>query len=182
MSKEAAHTGPKELERLFRLADLTDAPEHRIDIMTTAAEREALAARYGIVTLDALQAQLTVRSDVAGEIVVEGHLQADVVQECVVTLEPVDETIATSFDQRYTLTSTKPVADLMIGPEDSEPPEPLIGDSIDLGELVAEFLSLALNPYPRAPDADAQAEQYRPEAPSGGPFAALAKLRERDQS
>ena len=70
----------------------------------------------------------------------------------------------------------------MIRPEDSEPPEPLIGDSIDLGELVAEFLSLAINPYPRAADADAQAEQYHSEAPSDGPFAALAKLQDRDQS
>ncbi len=173
---------PAELVRPFRLADLADAPEHRVNIVATAAERDALAARYAIVSLDALEADLTVRSDGSGEIVVEGHLECELVQECVVTLEPVSETAASSFDQRYTLTPTEPATDLVIRPDDSEPPEPVIGDSIDLGELVAEFLSLAINPYPRAPDADAQADQYRSQASDGGPFAALAKLREPEQS
>jgi uncharacterized metal-binding protein YceD (DUF177 family) len=164
------------------LADFADAPEHKIEIVATATERDALAKRYGILSLDALEAQVTVRDDGSGEIIVEGHLQAQVVQECVVTLEPVSETVATSFDQRYTLTPAEPTTDLVIRPDDSEPPEPVIGDSIDLGELVAEFLSLAINPYPRAQDADVQAAQYRSDAPSDGPFAVLARLRERDQS
>ena len=70
---------------------------------------------------------------------------------------------------------------MVIRPEDSEPPEPVIGDSIDLGELVAEYLSLAINPYPRAPDADAEAAQYLSDTPADSPFAALAKLREGDR-
>ncbi len=182
MTTEPTATQPAELERLFRLADFTDAPVHKIDIVATAAEREALANRYGILSLDALEAQVTVRREGSSEIIVEGHLQAEVVQECVVTLEPVRETVASPFDQRYSLAPTAPSADLVIRPDDSEPPEPVTGDSIDLGELVAEFLSLAINPYPRAPDADDQAAQYRSGAAGEGPFAALAKLRERDQN
>ena len=150
--------------------------------MTTAAERTALAARYSLLSLDALAAQLTLRSDVSGEIVVEGNLQAEVQQQCVVTLEPVSETIACPFDQRYALQQADPVADLVIGPDDMEPPEPVVGDTIDLGELVAQYLSLAINPYPRAPDADIQADRYRADTADDGPFAALAKLREADRN
>ncbi len=149
--------------------------------VATAAEREALAARYGVLSLDDLEAQLTVRKDVSCEIAVEGHLQAQVVQECVVTLEPVSETVASPFEQRYTLAPAEPVADLVIRPGDSEPAELLTGDTIDLGELVAEFLSLAINPYPRAPDANSQAEQYQADSPAEGPFAVLSKLRDEDR-
>ncbi len=182
MSTEATYVQPAELARPFRLAELADVPEREIEIVATAAERDALAARFGILSLEALTAQVTVKTAVSGEIVVEGHLEAEVVQECVVTLEPVRETINADFDQRYTLAPVEPTADLVIRPDESEPPEPIIGDSIDLGELVAEFLSLAINPYPRALDADAQAAQYQSETPDEGPFAALAKLREQDQN
>jgi hypothetical protein len=69
-----------------------------------------------------------------------------------------------------------------IGPGDIEPPEPVIGEAIDLGELVAQYLSLAINPYPRAPDAEAQADQYRADPQRDGPFAVLSKLREQGQN
>lgn len=182
MSNQPADPKPAELSRPFRLAELADVPEHKIKIVTATAERGSLAERYSLLSLDALEAQLTVRSDVSGEIVVEGHLQAQVVQQCVVTLEPVIETVAFPFEQRYTLRQAGPMADLELVPDDIEPPEPVIGDLIDLGELVAQYLSLSINPYPRSPEADAQADQYRADAGLDGPFAVLAKLREQGQS
>lgn len=182
MSDEPADANPPELSRPFHVAELDAAPEYKIEIMTTAAERDALAARYSLLSLAALGAQLTVRSGVSGEIVVEGQLRAEVVQECVITLEPVAATVAGSVEQRYTLHPSDSVADLEIGPGDIEPPEPVIGGVIDLGELVAQHLSLSLNPYPRTPDADAQADRYRADSQRDGPFAVLSKLRGRGQS
>ena len=182
MSDEPTDVLAVELSRPFRLAKLAEAPEHKIKIEPTPAEREALAARYGLISLDSLKAQLTVRGDVSSEIEVEGHLQAEVVQECVVTLEPVRDNVTAAFEQRYTVRSMDPVADLVIDADNIEPPEPLIGDSIDLGELVAQHLSLSINPYPRGPDADAQADEHRVDTERDGPFAALARLRNQDQS
>lgn len=173
---------PVELSRLFRLVEFKDSPEHKIEIVTTQAERAALAARYGLISLDVLEAQVTVREDPSGEIVAEGHVQAQIVQQCVVTLEPISSTAAASFDQRYTLRPVDVEDDLEIGPDDIEPPDPVIGDSIDVGELVAQFLSLSIDPYPRAPDADSKMDQYPSETPDDGPFAALAQLREPDQN
>jgi len=182
VSEEPTDANPPELSRPFHLAEIAEDPEHKIEIETAEAERKALAERYSLLSLDALEAQLTVRSDVAGEIVVEGRLQAEVVQECVITLEPVAETVTGPFEQRYTLHAGDPVADLEIGPDDIEPPEPVIGDIIDLGELVAQYLSLFINPYPRAQDSDAQAGQYRADPQRDGPFAVLSKLREPGQN
>ena len=178
MNDEPAKRDQAELSRLFRLAELADAPQHRVEIVATEAERTALAQRFSLPAVDALSAHLTVRNDASGEIIVEGRLEAEVVQECVVTLEPVSETVAAPLEQRYTRQPAEPVADLVITPDDLEPPEPVVGDTIDLGELVAQHLLLSLNPYPRGPDADDRANQYRSEAPEAGPFAALAKLRD----
>lgn len=182
MSEEPTDTKPSELSRPFHLAELAEDPEQKVEIETSEAERSALARRYSLLSLESLGAALTVRSDAAGEIMVEGELRAEVVQECVITLEPVAATVAAPFEQRYTLQPADPAVDLEIGPGDIEPPEPVIGEVIDLGELVAQHLSLAINPYPRAPDADAQADQYRADSQRDGPFAVLAKLREKGQN
>ena len=52
------------------------------------------------------------------------------------------------------------------------------GQTIDLGEAVADTLSLALDPYPRGPRADEALKSagVLSEA-EAGPFAALAKLK-----
>ena len=101
-------------------------------------------------------------------------------QECVVSLEPVADTISAPFEQRYTTKPQETAVDLVIGPDESEPPEAVTGDSIDLGELVAQFLSLSINPYPRAPDADLDKALGDGELAADGPFAVLAQLRQGD--
>ena len=181
MSDQQEIIATTEFSRPFRLLELIDDPEHNAEISATEAEREALAARYSVLSLDKLDAQLTVRRDAAGDIVVEGSLQAKLTQECVVTLEPVHDQVSTSFDQRFTLYPSAPTGDFEMGPDDVEPPEPIIGDSVDLGEVVAQHLSLAINPYPRALDADEQAAQILPKTPEDSPFSVLASLRERDR-
>ncbi len=53
--------------------------------------------------------------------------------------------------------------------------EPLAGDAIDIGEAVAQELSLALPEFPRHPDAAIDAAA--PAEPVDSAFAALARLR-----
>ena len=43
---------------------------------------------------------------------------------------------------------------------EAETPEPLVGGRLDLGEILAEELSLALDPYPRAPEADRHLAEF----------------------
>ncbi len=68
----------------------------------------------------------------------------------------------------------------VVEPEAEEPPEPVGPHGIDLGEAVAQQLAIALDPYPRAPEAALPEE---PRAGAGGaraaegPFAALESLK-----
>lgn len=181
MTEQHSATTQAELPRPIKADELAGDAPVEIELVATAAERAALAARCALVSLDALRAQISVRRDASGDIVVSGHLEAELVQECVVTLEPVSESVSAPFEQRYTLRPSGPVGDLALGPDDAEPPEAIEGDAIDVGELVAQFLSLSINPYPRSPEADTLTEQYRGEGPREGPFAVLAKLRQSDQ-
>ena len=70
------------------------------------------------------------------------------------------------------------VDEVEIDPE-AEMPEPVVGGKLDLGEILAQELSLALDPYPRSPEADRRLAELGAGVSDGanGPFGALASLR-----
>jgi hypothetical protein len=145
------------------------------------AEREALARRLGIQALDRLEAEVRL-SRMAGDFRLEAELSADLVQACVVTLEPVPETIAESFTLRYRPGIDEDEADRLAleNPED-EIIEPLMGEWIDIGEAVAQQLSVAMDPYPRVSGAwpsDVEVDEAS-DAPIArrSPFDVLAALK-----
>jgi uncharacterized metal-binding protein YceD (DUF177 family) len=142
-----------------------------LDIAANAVERAALARRFGLVDLGRLEAtgRLT-RSGVFYRLQLDWT--ADVVQTCVVTLEPVANHLDEHLDERYGLSDQD--AELDLDPE-ADAPEPIESGVIDVGEALAQALSLALAPYPRKPGATLEV----PGAGEGpeGPFAELAKLR-----
>jgi uncharacterized metal-binding protein YceD (DUF177 family) len=138
-----------------------------------AGEREALARRFELVALDRLEARgQVIRRTPGGLVEVTGRLSASAIQRCVVTLEPIPSEIEADF-QRFFAPALEPTAEIEIDPDDILL-EPLEGEIVDVGEIVAEELSLALDPYPRAAGA---APGPTAEASERGPFAALAALR-----
>ncbi len=147
-------------------------------IAATAAECAALAKRFGLVGLDRLEARIELRRRRGGVIAVNGDLRADITQTCIVTLEPVPARIEESFAVSYTREHRHVAVHEVALDPDAEQPEPVDGGAIDLGELTAQQLSLALPPYPRAPGA-----QFDPidsgEAAAAKPFAGLARLKPR---
>src|SRR5258708_16206242 len=69
--------------------------EHEQRIEASPAERRALAERFNLVELASLVAVVRLRRPVAGGVVrVEAEFTAEVVQSCVVTLEPIRTRIA----------------------------------------------------------------------------------------
>jgi hypothetical protein len=154
------------------------------DVTASDAERAALARRFALVELPALSAEVRLRRARAGRYVeIEGVLQARVVQSCVITLDPV----AAVLDEPFTLllgpiggaAQAPATSDLII---DLDEPEPLDGDEIDIGELVGQQLSLALDPYPRTAGAADPGESAAAEGAAAGPaverpFAALLARR-----
>jgi uncharacterized metal-binding protein YceD (DUF177 family) len=158
---------------------LVGRQEKREELEATKAERTALARRFGILEVAALHASLRLRQEAGGVVRVRGRLTADVVQACVVTLDPVPQHIDEPVDLRFLPEGAEPE-------DDPEGPDEILseGGPMDLGEAIAEQLSLTLDPYPRVPGAqlppDVLEEEDEPaeEAPQRpNPFAKLSALK-----
>ncbi|MCO6417698.1 DUF177 domain-containing protein [Siccirubricoccus sp. KC 17139] len=138
-------------------------------LAATPEECAALAARFHLLGIDSLAAELRLRPDSDGAVLAEGALTAEVTQACVVTLEPVPQRV----EARLAFRLLSPGQEESDGPEDLD--EIACPDGVaDLGEAVAEQLALALDPYPRAPGAELPPEATESET---GPFAALGRLK-----
>lgn len=168
-----------ELSRPLQV-DRISAGGVREQIVARPEELKALAARFGLWELSRLEATLDVDRAEGKMFAVRGKLFADVVQQCVVTLEPVKDHITDSIDVLFAppqiIKKDWDGAFTDIG--DAEPPEPIENGVIDLGELVAQHLSIALNPYPRKEGVhlgsyEAKAQQAQN---SDNPFAKLALI------
>ncbi len=165
-----------EFSRPFALADVGDG-EAVIEIAAEAHERTALARRFGLLALDALVATVRLKRVGGGAVSVDARCVAEVVQACVVTLEPIASRIEDSCQVLFAPLGTAAHADVTVS-WDEDGPEPLTGDTIDVGEVVAAHLGVALDPYPRRPDAVFSAARTEGgEDPSGAsPFGVLRGL------
>jgi uncharacterized metal-binding protein YceD (DUF177 family) len=144
-----------------------------IELDASAEERAALATRFGLVSIDRLVAQLDLRR-VEGDLIrVTGWVEADLVQTCVVSLEPFPTTVRDEVEGLFGESAVEAAVpeEEWLDPEAEDLPEPIVDGVIDLGELAAQHLSLSLDPHPRKPDAalDRGLLDEEPE----GPFAAL---------
>jgi uncharacterized metal-binding protein YceD (DUF177 family) len=162
------------MSELSRPIDIAKLPpgETIHEITATAAERAGLARRFSLLALDRLEARVGLQRLAGGLIRLDARLSADVVQECVVTLEPMASRIEDSFTLLYGATADEAGEITLSG--EAELVEPLAGNTIDVGEAVAQQLSLALDPFPRAPGVEAPASAAA-EAKAESPLAALAK-------
>jgi len=176
----------KKLE-FSRPVALTDLAGGEIRIMAETDERAALARRLGLVALDSLHATVCLDpKESGGGVRLRGTLRADVTQACVVTLEPMRSSVEAPFERRYARAEgQRPPEPEDIPPDGEEPPEPLVGDTVDLGEAVAEQLALEIEPFPRTPNAafsgyvsgTVDTEDAEDGAEPSGPFAALAEIK-----
>ena len=151
-------------------------------------ERAALAKRFGLLDLSRLQAELEIEQTHNGKMLaVTGSFSADVVQQCVVTLEPLPNRVEASIDALFAPAS---LLERGAGPPNTEAgeeddPEPYVNGQIDLGELVAQHFGLALDPYPRKPGiAPLRLEINGPangNVPKANPFVILKSLKDKEK-
>ena len=176
-----------ELDRFVDLTALADT-EQRVQFEATEEERAAVAKRLDVNGIEALRFDARTRRGADGDIRVDLRIRAKVLRECVVTLketpEAIDERISLRFSSK-TVTdgfehedSDGDLSDESLEGADAEP----LGDgSVNLGEYAVQYLSLSLDPYPRAKGAEL-ADEYRPEdieedTSADSPFAALGALK-----
>jgi hypothetical protein len=113
-------------------------------------ECRGLAERFGLVALRRLSGRARLDRSAGGEVIhLRGQLDAEVVQSCVVSLEDVPASVSEAFECRFVRPGAAPGGEFAW----DEDLEPLSGPQLDLGEVFAQQLGLALDPYPHAPDA-----------------------------
>lgn len=163
-----------------------------LEVASSESERAALAKRFGFVALPAFSARVTVDRRPGAQVVVEGRLRGKIVQACILTLDPVtqelDETFRLVFQRDFADERDPESGDAVISSQ-ADSPEPLQGNLLDVGEIVAEQLSLAADPYPRKPGVKLEDVIPKPAVRRGGrpppkdpkrhPFAGLAALRDK---
>ncbi|MEX0589757.1 MAG: DUF177 domain-containing protein [Xanthobacteraceae bacterium] len=146
-------------------------------LLPDEAARNSLAQHAGVLAIPALEARLHVRPDGGGGATVAGTMQGAVTQNCVVTLEPFDNPISDEISLRFAPPEAiAQESDGLIEIGADDPPDPLVGGALDLAAVVAEFLALAIDPYPRRPGAVFTPPGEDTARPESSPFAALAKL------
>jgi uncharacterized metal-binding protein YceD (DUF177 family) len=150
------------------------------NITTTEPERDAVAHQLGLPRIAELTAKLLVKPFRKDGLAVGGTIHARLTQTCVVSADDFESTVDAPVDIRFSPDGKDPNADFDLAelndPEAEDPPDLLTGGEIDLGAVIAEFLALALDPYPRKPGIDFEAPR---EDPSLSPFAALNALKDK---
>lgn len=159
------------------IGKLAEAGEE-FDLVPDEAAREALAQFVDVLAVPSLRARFQVRPSGRG-ITVDGSIEGAVRQVCVVTLEPFDNPIFETVSLRFAPQgSGMQETDVALDPAADDPPEPLVNGMIDLAAVVAEFLALVIDPYPRKPGVVfSPPEDTAAKEPS--PFAVLEKLKGR---
>nr|WP_276588799.1 MULTISPECIES: DUF177 domain-containing protein [unclassified Sphingomonas] len=147
--------------------------ERVVAIEARPEERAALARRFGLVAVERLEATYRVRREAAG-ILARGQVTASVVQACSVTDEPLTVGVDEAVDLRF-VESLGDAEEVELD-ETALDTIPIEGGAVDLGEAAAETMALALDPFPRGPNAAAAlraAGVVSEDEVEMGPFAGL---------
>jgi hypothetical protein len=118
--------------------------EREIAVEANADERERLARRFGLLSLDRLEAAFRVRREQAG-IKVSG-------QPCSASGEPVPAHIDEAVDLLFVDPGSAATDEVELTADALDTIE-IQNGVVDLGEAAAETVALALDPFPRAPNA-----------------------------
>jgi uncharacterized metal-binding protein YceD (DUF177 family) len=154
-----------------------------IALAADAAARARIAAWAQIAAVDSFAAAVRLQKHSANRFSLDADLTAEVVQSCVVTLEPVKERIELQVHRELHLAHhlrqrPNEVIPLAPGAGDDEVPDEIESLHYDLAAPLLEEFTLALNPYPRAPGVEfAAAPEPAPEREN--PFAVLKSLKSR---
>ena len=165
----------------LRLDQIRDAD--RLDLSADESERQTIARRLGLESLDRLDAHAVFSR--TGELVrAKGRLQASLTQSCVVSGEPVASHVDEPFELMFMPEPAggRPDEEIELGESDCD----IVfhdGARIDLGSAIADTLALSIDPYPRSAGAEAALKEagIMTEV-EASPFAVLGKLRKNDES
>lgn len=166
----------------IRVSDVP-AAGRKLRLSANADERACLAGKLGVAAIERLDAEIELLPLDESALRVRGTLDSDLVQTCIVTLDPVRQTVHETFDlvflpeERRSDDGAKTV---LLDPMDDEDRDYYRDGRLDLGPIVAEHLALGLDPYPRQPGTDFPAHIEDDTSDRVSPFESLRQLKDRD--
>lgn len=184
-----------EFSRPLRI-DHIDRAGKKITIETNSEEAAALAERFDLLSIESMSADFKVKPVEGGtKYEVTGHLFAKVTQQSIVSGLPVETEVkqdilawyadyerVTSFEKVKKQREREDIEDEREIKSEEDDPEKIVNGAIDLGEVAAQFLGLALDEFPRGENEEIGAGDYievKPEETKDNPFAALAQLKDK---
>lgn len=172
-------TSPLPIEHIYDLADLSNAGAE-VTVTAKPDRLKALAQWLDVDSVENFKGVVTLSRLAQGRFRYEAVLTCDLTRGSVVTLEPLKVHIKETFSREIHVVRRARAAqkdvEVTIGSGDDDGPEEIASHKYDLAGPLLEELSLALDPYPRAPD-----EVFAPPSVPGdqpeSPFAILKTLK-----
>lgn len=142
-------------------------------------ELERMSVVLDVVAVRRLTARYALHAEGVDDVAIrlKGRVVAEIVQSCVVTLEPVVQVIDEPFNVVFEPARSGAASETVdFDPLSEEDIEPLIGTSIEVGRIVYETVAAAIDPYPRRPEASLASGPEVSDDDSGNrPFADLRR-------
>lgn len=180
-----------EFSREFNL-DLIKKSGSNIMLEGTKEECEQLAIRYSIPAISTLEAKCHLKKMAQkekGDYLLEVNMNAVIIQRCILTLEELTENISERFsitfkEARSSNNDSLEAQEIEFALDDED--IVFIEDNIvDIGEHIAEYLSLSINPYPKKDNVSASdlphkvisEDEIEEETTKENPFTVLKDLK-----
>ena len=138
-------------------------------LIATLQEKKEMAIRLNLLAVDQLEAELHLEK--RQRFFLTGIIVADVTQQCVRTLVPFSQHLEIDVEEIFFPATDEAKEDIDI--DLLEEAEPIQGNTLDVGEVVIQLLSLSLDPYPVAPMT--APIDYQEDKESSSPFNILKK-------
>jgi len=168
-------TDTPEFSRLLSVARIPPSGTQE-KLSATPTECAALAKRFDLVSVGSLSAELDIAQTGRQSFKVTGTIKGEVAQRCVVTLESLPVHINLNVDMTFIPAVDDVEATGNTYPDELEEEfEVYSGSKIDLGEMVAQYMAISLDPYPRKPDAALPKTEFGAKIEVKQPFAKLAE-------
>ncbi len=166
--------------------DKLPASGRSVRVDADQATRDKIAEAMKLSTVERFVADLSV-VPFRGGLRAQGRLKAHITQPSIVTFEPITQHIDEEVDRIFlpvgqTAYAAAPGTEVFVDLEDDDFPDQIDGSEVDLSALLVETLALAIDPYPRREGEDLAALGLGAGEEESGPFAALAKLKAKDET
>ena len=159
------------LDSILNVNSIRPDSPHFFKFVASDKELKSLATRFNFLDVLSLSAELTICKSARDRWDVAGQLKGVVVQACCSSGVPLRETVDFLIEERYVRSvGNQKEVEVQVGVA-----EPLENEAINIGELLAQSLAIAVTPWPRAPEAP---ETFTSgEESTDHPFAGLAALK-----